>query len=194
MATATTLWQLLLNPMSVYLLRHTRFSLVQSADTIIELPVVGLYANSPNNFFVVDVPSVPSGFSRSHEVRKRYVVPMTTPRSRNPERTTPEDSMPVIAILAIDMAPNRAAASVDMRMSPQFTNSSATIAPTINVRMRNLTSRRVKTSPTCAPRIRAVVSPRTSFPCATTAAIASPPVARTNSTGATIVAIGMRHP
>ncbi len=175
-------------------MRHTMLPLVQLADTIIELPVVGLYANSPSNFLVVDVPSVPSGFSRSHDVRKRYVVPIVTPRRRNPASTTPDDSIPVTAIRAIDMVPNLAAISVDMRRSPQFTNSSATIAPTTNVRMRNLMSRRVKTSPTCAPRICADVSPMTRFPCATTAAIASPPVARTNSTGATIVAIGMRHP
>ena len=158
-----------------------------------ELPVVGRYANSPNNFFVVAVPRVPSGFSLSHEVRNRYFVPITIPRCFNPTRISLGEVIPVIAIRAAGISPSDAAEPFDINRSPKSTKSSATIAPMVNECIRNLRSRRINTSPFCAPRTSAAVSPITTCPRDRTSAIASPPIARMYATGATMVAIGMRH-
>ena len=60
---------------------------VHEPATKMELPTVGRYENSPKSFFAVAVPKVPSGFSLSHEVRNRYVVPIVMPCCCNPVST-----------------------------------------------------------------------------------------------------------
>ena len=60
---------------------------VHEPATRIELPTVGRYENSPNSFFVVAVPRVPSGFSLSQDERNRYTVPILMPYFFSPAST-----------------------------------------------------------------------------------------------------------
>ena len=132
---------------------------VHDPATRMELPTVGRYENSPNSFLVEAIPKVPSGFSLSHEVRNRYSAPIVMPFFFSPASTVAGETMSVIAICETGIPPNDAAAELDMNKSPELTNSSATIAPIVNGCIQNLRSRSINTSPTCALRTLAAVSP-----------------------------------
>ena len=124
-----------------------------------ELPTVGRYENSPRSLFTVAVPKVPSGLFLSHDVRSRYSVPIVMPFFLSPESTDAGETMSVTATRETGISPSDAAAEMDINKSPELTNSSATIAPTVKGCIQNFRSRSINTSPTCAPRTLAAVSP-----------------------------------
>ena len=180
--------------MSAYRIFHAMLLEVHDPATRMELPTVGRYENSPRSFFAVAVPKVLSGLFLSQDVRNRNSVPIVMPFFFSPESTDAGETMSVIAICETGISPNNSAAELDMNKSPELTNSSATIAPIVNGCIQNLRSRSNNTSPTCALRTLADVSPINTWPRATMSAIASPPIARTYALVATMVAMGIRHP